>query len=120
MDTEAVYPSGLYTGLIPGQRADTVFFYVRKTLCKVGKLRRGCGYLNGIVQKEKHKRNVVLFLCQGWDSDDEVLCYFTEVWLPSQSPSLVDSWCCQVIVGEREVRNFVLSSAPNLPVSVSL
>lgn len=96
-----------------------MFFYVGKTLCEVGKLRRGCGYLNSIVQKEKHKRNVVLFLCQGRDSADEVLCFFTEVWLSSHSPSLVDSCCCQVIVGEREVRNFVLSSAPNLPVSVS-
>lgn len=78
------------------------------------------GYLNGIVLKEKHKRNVLLSVCQGWDPDDEVLCFFTEVWLSSHSPSLADSRRCQVIAGEREVRNFVVSSAPNLKVSLVL
>lgn len=72
------------------------------------------------MQKEKHKRNVVPFMCQGRDSDDELLCFFTEVWLSSHSPSLLDSRCCQVTVGEREVRNVVLSSAPNLTASVPL
>lgn len=47
-------------------------------------------------------------------SDHEALCFFIEVWLFSLSPSLVDSVCCHVIVGEREVRNFVVSSAQNL------
>lgn len=45
---------------------------------------------------------------------DEVLCFFTEVWSSSLSPNLVDSLCCHVIVGEREVRHFVESSVQNL------